>query len=61
MTHENGEPDGQSGGTQTPVTPLVGHGEDTNHQLQSEKHLDSGRHAQADARLQLNAGRMRKT
>ena len=53
MSHEHREADGQGGRAQAAVAPLVGHGEDADHQLHGEEHLHGGAHAQADARLQL--------
>lgn len=53
MPHEHGEADGQGGGTQASITPLIGHGEDADDELQGEEDLHGGGHAQADAWLQL--------
>lgn len=53
MPHEHREADGQGGGAQASVAPLISHGEDADDELQGEEDLDGGGHAQTDARLQL--------
>lgn len=53
MPHEHREANGQGGGTQASIAPLIGHGEDADNKLQGEEDLHGGGHAQADAWLQL--------
>lgn len=55
MPHEHGEADGQGGGAQASVAPLIGHGEDADDELQGEEDLHGGGHTQADAWLQLKS------
>lgn len=57
MSHEHREADGQGGRAEAAIAPLVGHGEDADHQLHGEEDLHGGSHAQADAWLQLQEGR----
>lgn len=56
MSYEDREADGQGGRAQASVTPLVGHSEGADNQLQGEEHLHGGGHAQADTWLQLEKG-----
>lgn len=53
MSHEHRKANGQGGGAQASVAPLVSDGKDADDELQGEEDLDGGGHAQADTWLQL--------
>lgn len=57
VAHKHWEPNGQGSRTQSPISPLIRHGKDTDHELQSQEYLYGGGHSQTDAWLKLKAYR----